>query len=109
MSVIRQHRSHADRWNNTRQVRERLLRTVCFGVWRKLTEIVGEGCATGLRDKQGPDQCQGKAFTLSLESNEEQFQVLSKVLTYPICIVEKLFCGTEDEGERPMREDIAVV
>lgn len=51
----------------------------------------------GLREKQGPDQCQSKDVTLYLESNEEQFKVLSKVLIYQIFIVEKLFCGMEDE------------
>lgn len=48
----------------------------------------------GLRDEQGqrPGQCQGKEFTLHLESNEEQHKVLGKILIYQICLVEKNCC-----------------
>lgn len=33
-----------------------------------------------LRDKQGPDQCQGKEFALYLESTGERLKVWGKVL-----------------------------
>lgn len=44
--------------------------------------MLGRAEQLGLRDEQGqgPGQCQGKEFTLYLESNEEHCKVLGKVL-----------------------------
>lgn len=56
-------------------------RMACFSIWLQLAEITGEGCAMGLRNEQGPDQCQKKGFALYLESGGKRFKVLGKVLT----------------------------
>lgn len=65
-----------------------------FRIWLSLQNVLGRDGQLGLRDEQGqgPGQCQGKEFTLYLESNEEQRKVLGKVLIYQICLVEKIFC-----------------
>lgn len=52
----------------------------CFSIWPELTGSAGEGWAMELRDKQGPDQCQGKEFALYLESTGERLKVWGKVL-----------------------------
>lgn len=73
------------------KVRQRWLRETCFCIWLEFTGSAGEGWAMGLRDKQGPDQYQGKEFALYLERTGEWFQGFWVRYWYnQICRVEKL-------------------